>query len=74
MVHLNKEEWKKITCSCKYFSKKYFCAHVIVVAVAIKLIEIPNHCKNVNIGNKKTPGRPSLAKLGKPLQKQTNVI
>ena len=50
MVHLNKEEWKKSTCSCKYFSKKYFCAHVIVVAVAIKLIKIPNHCKNVNIG------------------------
>ena len=28
----------------------------------MKLVEIPNDSKNVNIGNKKTPGRPSKKK------------
>jgi hypothetical protein len=45
-----------------------------VVAVAMKLVEIPNDCKNVNIGNKKTPGRPSKIKTGKPLQTQASII
>ena len=40
----------------------------------MKLVVIPNECKNVNIGNKKTPGRPSKTKLGKPLQSQPNVV
>ena len=57
-----------------YFSKKYFCSHIIVVAVAMKLVEIPNDCKNVNIGNKKTPGRPSKIKTGKPLQTPATII
>ena len=42
--------------------------------MAMKLGVIPNECKNVNIGNKKTPGRPSKTKLGKPLQSQPNVV
>ena len=74
MVNLVKETWEKSTCTCKYFSKTYFCSHIIVVAVAMKLVEIPNDCKNVNIGNKKTPGRPSKTKVGKPLQAQANVV
>ena len=74
MVNLDKEQWKKSTCTCKYFSKTYFCSHIIVVAVAMKLVVIPNECKNVNTGNKKTPGRPSQTKLGKPLQSQPNVV
>jgi hypothetical protein len=34
----------------------------------MKLIEISNDSKNVNFGNKKTPGRPNKIKTGKPLQ------
>jgi len=68
------DDWKKSSCTCKYFSKKYFCSHIIVVAVAMKLVEIPNESKNVNIGNKKAPGRHSKIKTGKPLQVQANIV
>ena len=74
MIYFNVDQWKGSTCTCKHFSKKYFCAHIIVVAVFLKLVEIPVQCKNVNIGNKKKPGRPSKATLGLPFTSQPNVV
>jgi hypothetical protein len=38
------------------------------------LVEIPSDCKNVNIGNKKTPSRTSKIKIGKPLQTQATIM
>ena len=54
LIQLNINDWKNSTCTCKYFSKKYFCSHIIVVTVG--LVTIPENCKNVNIGNLKKRG------------------
>jgi hypothetical protein len=40
----------------------------------MKLEEILNDCINVYIGNKKTPGRTSKIKIGKPLQTQATIM
>ena len=40
--------------------KQYFCAHVIIVAVGLQLVTIPENCKNVNIGNLKKKGDPLM--------------
>jgi hypothetical protein len=74
LIKINFSHWKKSSCTCKYFAKKYFCAHIIVVSVGLNIIKIPDHCKNVNIGNLKKRGRPSNANRGTPLKTQTNVI
>ncbi len=74
LIQLNINDWKNRTCTCKYFSKKYFCSHIIVVAVGLRLVTIPEYCKNVNIGNLKKRGRVSNALRGTPLKTQPNVI
>ena len=74
LIQLNINDWKNSTCTCKYFSKKYFCSHIIVVAVGLRLVTIPENCKNVNIGNLKKRGRVSNALRGTPLKTQSNVI
>jgi hypothetical protein len=74
LIKINFSDWKKSSGTCKYFAKKYFCAHIIVVSVGLNIIKIPDHCKNVNIGNLKKRGRPSNANRGTPLKTQTNVI
>ena len=68
--------WQTSTCTwtCKFFSKQYFCSHVIIVAVGLQLVTIPEHCENVNIGNLKKKGRPSNAMKGTPLRTQANII
>jgi hypothetical protein len=48
LIQLNVNDWKNSTCTCKYF-----CSHVIVVAVGLRSDTIPENCKNVNIGNLK---------------------
>ena len=74
LLKINFTDWKNSTFTCKYFGKKYFCAHIIVVCICLNIIKIPEHCKNVNIGNLKKRGRPSNANRGTPLKTQTHVI
>jgi hypothetical protein len=71
LIQLNINDWKNSTCNCKY-SLKYFCSHIIVVAVGLRLVTIPENCKNLNIGNLKK--RASNALRGTPLKTQSNVI
>ena len=72
LVNVCNESWINSTCTCRFYLKKYIYAHIIIVSVSLKLVIIPNHCKNVKIDNKKKPGKPSNASKG--LSKQANVV
>jgi hypothetical protein len=39
--------------SVNIFFKKNICSHVIVIAVGLRSVTIPENCKYVNIGNLK---------------------
>jgi DNA repair photolyase len=30
LIKINFSDWKESSCTCKYFAKKYFCAHIVV--------------------------------------------
>ena len=52
-ITINELNWHYSSCKCSFFQKKYFCSHIISVAVSINLVKIPNTCKNmVNIETK----------------------
>jgi hypothetical protein len=74
MVNLSKENWKDSKCTCKFYLKEYFCAHIIIVASSLTLATIPNHCKNINIGAKKKVGKPSNASKGITRQSYLKVL
>ena len=69
VVTINKTDWVSSTCTCSFYQKKYFCIHIISVAVHLNLAKIPNYCKNmIKIGEKPKRGR--IPKSKKALEKQ----
>ncbi len=46
LIQLNINDWKNSTCTCKHFSKKYFCPHVVVVEVGLRLVTVPEICED----------------------------
>lgn len=56
------ERWKEGVCNCPSFHKYYICKHVVGVAIRRKKIDAPAAARNVIIGQKRTRGRPALAK------------
>ena len=62
IIKLNNETWAKSKCSCGFFMKNYNCYHLISVAANLKLAEIPNTYKHVNIEKKSKRGRKAKAK------------
>ncbi len=47
--------------------------HIIVFAARFKLVEIPDHAKNVPLGQKRKRGRPALAKTALIVQPPPNI-
>ena len=68
---LNREDFRKSTCTCPSFFKHYICKHIIGVAAMEKLVVIPCQAKSAPIGEKMNRGRPPAAK--KALQRQDPV-
>jgi hypothetical protein len=63
VVTMDEKVWMNSKCTCYYYQKKYFCIHIICVAVNLNLVKIPPHCKNmVQIGEKPKRGRIPNAK------------
>ena len=68
--------WKKGTCTCPTFYKKYLCKHIIGIALRLNSITkaallMPLTAKDILISSKRKVGRPALAKralLRQPLQ------
>ena len=50
------------TCTCPQFLKKFICKHVVGIALRLKYCKAPPEAKNVPLGQKRKPGRPSKAK------------
>lgn len=55
-------DWMKGECSCQEYMKKYICLHIVGMAIRLKLTKVPVEAKNIQIGEKRKPGRPSKAK------------
>jgi hypothetical protein len=55
--------WMKSKCTCYYYKKKFFCIHIICVAVNLNIVKITPHCKiMVRIGEKPKRGKIRNAK------------
>ncbi|KAG4068613.1 hypothetical protein HA402_004954 [Bradysia odoriphaga] len=61
-VEMPGNNWKKGTCTCPAFCKKFICKHLVGMAVRYKLVEVPLSAKSVPIGQKRKRGRPRKAK------------
>ena len=65
---LNRDDFRKSTCTCPSYFKHYICKHIIGIAAIEKLIKIPCQAKSLPIGAKPKPGRPPAAKKALQLQ------
>lgn len=61
-INLPQESWDMGTCNCSVFMKQFICKHVVGLAIRLKLTKPPTEAKNLPIGAKRKPGRPSKAK------------
>lgn len=57
LIKLERANWTLSQCSCAYFQKKYFCYHLIVVAVNERLATIPIEFIKDPIERATKPGR-----------------
>lgn len=65
----NDNDWlKRGRCTCRDFMKEFICLHIVGMAIRLKLIKPPAEAKNIAIGSKRKPGRPSKAKKALVLQ------
>lgn len=55
-------KWEDGICNCRDFMKKFICKHLVGMAIRLKLTTAPAEAKNIPIGAKRKPGRPSKAK------------
>ena len=53
--------FKRSKCSCSYFAKRKLCEHTMGFAIKKGILNAPNEAKNLKIGQKRKPGRPSKA-------------
>ena len=56
------KNFKNNHCSCEYFLKKKNCEHILCLALRARIIDAPAEAKDIKLGRKRKPGRPSKAK------------
>jgi len=61
-IPLDTSKWFNGICNCPHFLKTYTCQHVVGIALRLKYCKAPPEAKNVPLGQKRKPGRPSKAK------------
>lgn len=61
-VEMPSNDWRKGTCTCPSFYKKFICKHLVGMAMRYKLVEPPLAAKTVPLGQKRKRGRPRKAK------------
>lgn len=61
-LQIPNEKWEDGICDCKDFMKKFICHHLVGMAIRLRLVKAPCEAKNLPIGAKRKPGRPSKAK------------
>ncbi|XP_045489808.1 uncharacterized protein LOC123690393 [Pieris rapae] len=54
--------WKKGSCTCPQFYKKYICKHLLGLAIRLKLATPPLEAKALPIGQKRKRGRPTKSR------------
>ncbi|KAL0821529.1 hypothetical protein ABMA28_004986 [Loxostege sticticalis] len=54
--------WKKGSCTCPQFYKKYICKHLLGLAIRLKLATPPSEAKALPIGQKRKRGRPTKSR------------
>lgn len=59
---INRENWLKSKCDCCDYFKLYICAHIIGIAIRLKIVIAPAEAKSLPIGQKRKRGRPAKAK------------
>ena len=62
---LTEFNWKKGSCTCPTYYKKYICKHLIGIAIRLSAdtkVKVSIQAKNIKIGSKRRVGRPALAK------------
>lgn len=57
-VKVNRADWKKGSCTCPTFYKKYVCKHLAGVAIIKELLKVDPIAKTVPIGCNRGAGRP----------------
>ena len=57
----NNDSWLQSKCTCPVFMKEYICKHIIGLAHAKKLVNVPLSAKNVLLGKGRSRGRPAFA-------------
>ncbi|CAF0960439.1 unnamed protein product [Brachionus calyciflorus] len=62
MVKFNKENWKLSSCTCSTYLKEFLCKHILIIALSLKLTEIPEKFRDSVIGCKPKPGKKKKAK------------
>jgi hypothetical protein len=67
-VQINDTNWKLSQCFCYNWSKNYICKHVIGLSELLNYCEFSEHAKQIQIGNKRSRGRPKNTKQA--LQRQ----
>jgi hypothetical protein len=70
-ITLDRTNWRKSTCTCPTYFKKYLCKHVIGLALIHKQFAVRMAAKNQPLGTKRGRGRPALAVLA--LHRQTEI-
>lgn len=66
---IRRENWLASKCDCCDYFKLYVCAHIIGIAIRLKVVSPPVEAKNVPIGQKRKRGRPAKAKSALVYQK-----
>lgn len=61
-LEMPSNNWRKGTCTCPSFYKKFICKHLVGMAMRYKLVEPPLAAKSVPLGQKRKRGRPKKAK------------
>ena len=69
---LNREEFRKSSCTCPSYLTNFLCKHIIGIAALQKIVKIPSQAKSVPMGLKPKRGRPTKTK--KALQHQDPVV
>ena len=78
-VKVDTENWKLSKCSCFYWSKNYFCKHMISVCYRLQLMTFPDAAKNIKIGHSRSRGRPAnnpgaLKRLRKEASEEETIL
>ncbi|CAK1603683.1 unnamed protein product [Parnassius mnemosyne] len=61
-------EWRKGSCTCPQFHKKYVCKHLLGLAIRLKLATPPMEAKALPIGQKRKRGRPTKSRPALKIQ------